>query len=62
MIVKEYKFWCRCSGLMGVGILIMYFRLAIMNFEGPIFTKIDNPAAFAYDFYTRVSNMNKYYI
>lgn len=38
-----------------MGAVIMYFRLRLMNFEGPIFSATDNPAAFADCLLTRVS-------
>lgn len=37
------------------GFIIMYYRFKIMNFEGPIFTSNDNPAAFAESLFSRVS-------
>lgn len=37
------------------GFVIMFFRFKIMNFEGPIFTNNDNPAAFAESLFSRVS-------
>lgn len=37
------------------GLLILLFRFYIMNFEGPIFTKSDNPGAFAEHISSRVS-------
>lgn len=44
----------RCTGLIGACLAIMYFRLWIMAFEGPIFTKIDNAAAYSDNLYTKV--------
>lgn len=44
----------RNVGLLFAGITILYFRFWIMNFEGPIFAKIDNPGAFADLLVTRV--------
>lgn len=40
--------------LFGTGLVILYYRFKIMNFEGPIFTSIDNPAAYSDSFFTRV--------
>lgn len=45
----------RTVGLLLAGLTIMYFRLLVMNFEGPTFTSIDNPAAYCDSFFSRVS-------
>lgn len=37
------------------GIVILYFRLKVMNFEGPIFTSIDNPASFSESIFVKVN-------
>lgn len=37
------------------GFIIMFYRFKVMNFEGPIFTSNDNPAAFAKSLFSRVS-------
>ncbi|XP_045472634.1 protein O-mannosyl-transferase TMTC4 [Harmonia axyridis] len=44
------------------GSLILYYRLKIMNFEGPIFTSIDNPAAFSETFFVKVFTYSYIYI
>lgn len=51
-----FSFWrlLLYIGLILPGFIIMYYRFKIMNFEGPIFTSNDNPAAFADNFFTRV--------
>lgn len=54
-MLSDKPFLCRFFGLSLAGLGILYFRLKIMNFEGPVFTKIDNPAAFADSLVTRVS-------
>ncbi|KAG5862936.1 Protein O-mannosyl-transferase TMTC4 [Gonioctena quinquepunctata] len=41
---------------------IFNFYLIIMNFEGPIFTSIDNPAAYAQHVFTRVFTYNYIYL
>lgn len=48
---------CRTLVLILEGLLMLFFRLWVMNFDGPVFTKIDNPAAFADRFVTRVSHL-----
>lgn len=48
-----WRFLCYIT-LILPGFVIMYYRFRIMNFEGPIFTRNDNPAAFAEHFLTRV--------
>lgn len=54
---KVSKSFCTHVGLLGlIGAVIMYFRLRLMNFEGPIFSPTDNPAAFAECLLTRVSS------
>ncbi|GJQ67341.1 hypothetical protein Trydic_g8237 [Trypoxylus dichotomus] len=55
------KFIYRNLGLMAAGITILYFRFWIMNFEGPIFAKNDNPAAFADHILTRILTYNYIY-
>ncbi|XP_072395884.1 protein O-mannosyl-transferase Tmtc4 [Diabrotica undecimpunctata] len=58
------RFWLivRCMLVLIMGISIMYFRLEIMNFEGPLFTYKDNPAAYAQTVFTRVFTYNYIYL
>ncbi|KRT79189.1 hypothetical protein AMK59_8650 [Oryctes borbonicus] len=57
----DIKFIYRNLGLVVAGITILYFRFWIMNFEGPIFAKNDNPAAFAENILIRVFTYNYIY-
>ncbi|XP_057669098.1 protein O-mannosyl-transferase TMTC4-like isoform X1 [Diorhabda carinulata] len=54
--MEMLKFWLivRCSLVLIAGLCIMYYRLEVMNFEGPLFTDMDNPAAYAQNVFTRV--------
>ncbi|XP_060516972.1 protein O-mannosyl-transferase TMTC4 [Cylas formicarius] len=52
---------CRVICLFIIGLIIMYYRLKIMMFEGPTFSKTDNPAAFADEFYVRILTYNYIY-
>lgn len=47
--------------LLASGIIIIYSRLAIMNFQGPIFTANDNPAAHADTLLAKVVTYNYIY-
>lgn len=53
-VLKERNVVLRCSGLIVSALIILIVRLSIMRFEGPVFTKFDNPAAFADNLLTRV--------
>ncbi|XP_018569656.1 transmembrane and TPR repeat-containing protein 4-like [Anoplophora glabripennis] len=58
------NFWpfVRYMTILLPGIVIMYYRFKIMNFEGPIFTSIDNPAAYSSSLFTRIFTYNYLYI
>lgn len=51
----DINFVYRNVALATAGLTILYFRFWIMNFEGPTFAKIDNPAAFSDHILTRVT-------
>ncbi|CAG9863206.1 unnamed protein product [Phyllotreta striolata] len=59
--VPNFQLMLRCAILAIIGLVIMYYRLKIMNFEGPIFTENDNPAAHAQRLLTRVFTYNYIY-
>ncbi|KAK5646823.1 hypothetical protein RI129_005287 [Pyrocoelia pectoralis] len=48
--------------LIFLGLLILYCRLKIMNFEGPNFTVADNPAAFSNNTISKVLTYNYIYL
>nr|XP_023017979.1 transmembrane and TPR repeat-containing protein 4-like [Leptinotarsa decemlineata] len=52
----------RALKLLVLGLVIMFYRFKVMNFEGPIFTSIDNPAAYAQSIFTRVFTHNYIYL
>lgn len=52
----------RSMVLLVSGIIIIYFRLAIMNFQGPIFTANDNPAAHADTLFAKIVTYNYIYL
>ncbi|KAK4880138.1 hypothetical protein RN001_008284 [Aquatica leii] len=52
----------RCLILVVSGLVMLYIRLKIMNFEGPNFTIADNPAAFSSSIFTRVFTFNYIYV
>ncbi|KAL1513175.1 hypothetical protein ABEB36_002620 [Hypothenemus hampei] len=56
------RFFTRFILLGIIGIIIMFFRMKIMNFEGPIFNHTDNPAAFADRLFTRIFSYNYLYL
>ncbi|XP_017779427.1 PREDICTED: transmembrane and TPR repeat-containing protein 4-like [Nicrophorus vespilloides] len=60
-VINNKSFLYRLLGLVTLGILIMYFRLSVMNFQGPIFTKIDNPAAYTNDTFSKIFTYNYIY-
>jgi hypothetical protein len=47
-------FFLRIIVLVTTGVVILYYRFKVMHFEGPTFTSIDNPAAYADNIYIRV--------
>ncbi|CAH0557925.1 unnamed protein product [Brassicogethes aeneus] len=47
--------------LVMIGVVIMFFRFKIMNFEGPMFTHIDNPAGYCQSFLTKILTYNYIY-
>lgn len=47
-------FFLRLTSLIFAVLVILFYRLKIMNFEGPTFTSIDNPAAYADSVFVRV--------
>lgn len=51
-------FIIRSFSLAIAGTFMLYIRLYVMNFEGPLFTKADNPAAFAENSFSRVIFLN----
>lgn len=53
-ILKNKNVVLRCVGLIFSALIILIVRLSIMCFEGPVFTKFDNPAAFANNLLSRV--------
>ncbi|CAH1098557.1 unnamed protein product [Psylliodes chrysocephalus] len=58
----KFNLIVRCVILILAGLGIMYYRLRIMNFEGPIFTDNDNPAAHAQNAFARVFTFNYIYL
>lgn len=54
VVLEDKSVLLRCCGLTVSALVILIVRLSIMNFEGPVFTKFDNPAAFASNFLQRV--------
>ncbi|KAK9879659.1 hypothetical protein WA026_006722 [Henosepilachna vigintioctopunctata] len=48
--------------LISSGVIILYCRLKIMNFEGPTFTSIDNPAAFSSNSLIKVFTFSYIYL
>lgn len=52
--IVTHKLATRFGLLLLTGIVIMYLRLKIMNFEGPTFSSTDNPAAFSDRILTKV--------
>ncbi|KAK9712179.1 Protein O-mannosyl-transferase TMTC, DUF1736 [Popillia japonica] len=57
----DINFVYRNVALATAGLTILYFRFWIMNFEGPTFAKIDNPAAFSDHILTRILTYNYIY-
>lgn len=55
---EKFPFLRRCIIWGAVGLVLMFFRLYVMNFEGPTFTKIDNAAAYSKNLFSRVSFHN----
>lgn len=53
-VLRESNVVLRCIGLIVSALIILIVRLSIMCFEGPVFTKFDNPAAFADNLLARV--------
>lgn len=56
-VLMERSVMLRCIGLILSALIILIIRLNIMCFEGPVFTKFDNPAAFADNLLTRVTTI-----
>lgn len=54
-------FWYRQAVLAATAVVVLYLRFRVMNFQGPKFQKVDNPAAFADSFTTRVLTYNYVY-
>ncbi|KAF7280549.1 hypothetical protein GWI33_005752 [Rhynchophorus ferrugineus] len=61
MDILTYKLATRLGLLLLTGIVIMYLRLKIMNFEGPTFSPTDNPAAFSDIIVTKILTYNYIY-
>lgn len=57
-LLNNKPFLYRHFLLIIAGFTILFFRFQIMNFEGPIFTKIDNPAAFSDSILIKVCTSN----
>lgn len=60
-IVKYKELAVRLTLLILYAFLLLYFRWWIMDFEGPTFTSIDNPAAYSNSLFSKVhikSNQN----
>nr|CAH7750090.1 unnamed protein product [Callosobruchus chinensis] len=57
-------FWnfAKYTTIISCGLVIMYYRFKVMNFEGPIFTTNDNPAAFSDNFSTRLFTFSYLYL
>lgn len=60
--ITKKKFMLRMGYLALLGIIILYLRLRIMNFEGPIFSPTDNPASFSDNILTRILTYNYLYL
>ncbi|XP_018331584.1 transmembrane and TPR repeat-containing protein 4 isoform X1 [Agrilus planipennis] len=59
---KSLKLYCyRIGCLIGFLIIIMYYRLKVMNFERPIFAIGDNPTAFSSNTWTKILTFNYIY-
>ncbi|XP_015835523.1 protein O-mannosyl-transferase TMTC4 isoform X1 [Tribolium castaneum] len=70
LLKKQRKDWCdifniyffiRTATLVVTGLVILFYRFKIMNFEGPTFTSIDNPAAYADKVFIRIFSYNYIY-
>ncbi|KAF5275683.1 hypothetical protein FQA39_LY06795 [Lamprigera yunnana] len=59
---KRRSFVKRSLLLFLSGLMILFVRLKLMNFEGPTFTMADNPAAFSTSIFTRIFTHNYIYI
>ncbi|KAJ8963524.1 hypothetical protein NQ314_005566 [Rhamnusium bicolor] len=61
---EMFSFWyvLRYVTIILPGIGIMYYRFKVMNFEGPIFTSVDNPAAYSESLLIRVLTYNYVYL
>lgn len=58
---RQKPFWYRQAILAATAAVVLYVRLRIMNFQGPKFQKVDNPAAFADSYTTRFLTYNYVY-
>jgi hypothetical protein len=59
--IFDVYFFLRIIVLVTTGVVILYYRFKVMHFEGPTFTSIDNPAAYADNFYIRIFSYNYTY-
>lgn len=59
--IFSFYFILRNVSLMLYGVFLLYFRLKVMNFEGPSFTSIDNPSAFSDSIFSKVMGYSYIY-